>query len=193
MARELGPDEARLAQLIPPEHKLGPAMKALGDRQKLFVIGCVDLGLNHAHAAKFAGYAVGKPGSPYLRVQGHRLAHDERVQRAMVEEAGKRLKAGTVAASALVVSVIEDESADMKDRLKAAFGLMDRGGLHALSEHKVEVSHTDNRAEKLLRIVELCRLTGRDPQELLGSLADSAPEDLKVLEGQVVSRETSGA
>lgn len=178
-----------ISHFLPPEAELGPCMKALLPRQQLFVLAMLDCGakVNHTAAARMAGF-LGDTNT--LKVQGHRLAHSQKVQAAILEEAQKRLQSATMVATALLQDVVGNPKVPVKSRLVAAGMILDRGGLHAKSEHKVQVSHTDNRADKILRVVELARLTGQDPQKLLGSLADVT--DAEIIES-TVPRETSGA
>lgn len=177
----LDPEKIALANFLPADSKMGPCMKALNERQRLFVIALLDLGgrKNHRRAAQFAGY---EGGPLVLRVTGHRLAHDPKVQAALLEEAKARLQSSTVAAVNLIEDVLTSTRYDIKDRMKAATMVLDRGGLHALTEHKVDVNVNDTRAEKLLRVVALAKQLGKDPRELLGNLADVIEGDFKVLE-----------
>lgn len=178
---------APLSFLLPDDAKFGPAMTVLTNKQKLFVLACLDFGcnVNHSRAAMLAGY---QGGPDVTKVKGHYLAHDPKIQAAFLEEAGKRLQAGTIAATALLIETMADKSQETKDRLKAAQMVLDRGGLHAMSEHKVVVNHTDDRASKLLRLAELARAAGQDPREVLGDLADITDVDYEVVTKKV-SRE----
>ena len=76
------------------DYEVGPDMLALTDRQRAFVFHLVDQGgMDHHRAASKAGY---KGDTETLRVTGWRLAHDERIGLAMIEEAERqgRLKPG---------------------------------------------------------------------------------------------------
>src|ERR1700683_3714031 len=76
-------------QLILRDAELGPDMLALNARQRAFVFHLVEQGGDgYARAAALAGYTG---SDETLRVQGSRLAHDERVSRAMLEEARRRI------------------------------------------------------------------------------------------------------
>ena len=156
-------------------------MLAINPQQREFVFALMGQGLtlNYTEAARSAGYATTE-GSQ--RDAGYRLAHDEKVLAAIHEEAYKRLRAGTLAATALLTEFVAAEAVDPAVRLKAATALMDRGGLHARSEHLVAVTHSDDRAAKVARLVELARAQGQDPREVLGSLADAIEGDYAVLE-----------
>lgn len=172
------------AKWVPSESDLGPAMRAILPRHRLFVIACLDSGvkIDFTRAARIAGYARGKPGDSTLRVRGHRLAHSPKIQAAILEESQKRLQAGTMAATGLLMKIVADPKEETKDRLKAAQMVLDRGGLGSVTVHKVDVTHTDNRIEKVAKIVELARLMGQDPKQLLGSLADVTDADFEMVD-----------
>ncbi len=180
--RPLRPDESHLAEMLPEGEDLGPAMRECSKRQRVFVVLLLDQGSkqDRTRAAEMAGYQGSTRNS--LKVTAHWLAHNPKVQAAVLEEARKRMTLGTGAAAALLLETIADEKAHRKDRLRAAADLLDRSGIPAMSEHKVSVERTLSRDEKLLRVVELSRLLGRNPSEFLGSLVELLPDDLKTLE-----------
>ena len=186
-AKLLKPDEAHLRALIPAE--LGPAMQALNERQRIFVVALLDQGTKHnqSAAARKAGYR-GKPET--IRVMGHQLAHYPKVQAAILEEAKKRLQLGTGAAAALLLETIGDKKVGRHDRLRAAESVLDRGGLHARTEHTVTV--TKDRTEKLRDICRLAREFGLDPRQVVGDLADVLEGDFKVLKEIEGAGETAG-
>ena len=170
-----------LRDRLPDEAKLGPCMKALSESHRLFVLSLLDQGtrLNLTNAYKSAGYEACGVAA---RVGAHRLGHDPRIQAALLEESRKRTQLGTVAATAYLLEVIQDGEVDTRERLKAAGMILDRGGMHSLTEHRVEISHNDNRLEKILRVAELARLTGQDPKALLGNLSDVVEADFEIIE-----------
>jgi phage terminase small subunit len=126
------------------EGEFGPAMQALNDRQRAFVIALLETpNITHKAAAGLAGYSPGKGN--HQAIQGYKLFHDDRIQAALKEEAERRLHSVT----ALAVSVVADialNSVDEKNRLKAAGMILNRTGFHETSEHKIttkNVSQTD--------------------------------------------------
>lgn len=167
-----------------PEGKFGPAMSALPERMQLFVLACLATGerMNYTKAAKLAGYEEGKIGSSQLKVQGHRLAHDPRVRAAITETAKNHFQASTLFAATYLVRAVANPKIDHKDRIKAATAILDRGGIHALTGHKLEVVHTDNRAEKLLKVIALAKAQGIDPRMFLGTLADVTDADYEMID-----------
>src|ERR1700690_4435740 len=77
--------------LIPvDEAGLGPAMLALSPAMRAFVVAKVTYGLNNTDAAERSGYSSHSPHA--LGVVGSRLAHDERIQSAILEEGQKLMR-----------------------------------------------------------------------------------------------------
>lgn len=150
--------------------ELGPAMSSLNDRQRAFVRAFIALGQNgfqdNGLAAKEAGYS----GSPEtLRVAGHRLSHDPRVQAAIMEEARKRVSlAAAVVATPVLIEIALDSKISALHRIRAAIALTDRGGMPAMSEQKITVEHTtsNERMEMLAR--RLAAELGIDEARLIG-------------------------
>jgi hypothetical protein len=180
---EIDPVEVTLALsgMLPADKVQGPAMKRLTERQQMFVVALLDLGCSHARAARAAGYSTSS--ELYLRVQGFRLAHNPVVQAALLEEAKKRVTAGTAAAVNLVMRVMGDEKVADKVRLKAAEMILDRGGLHGVHEaRQTGDGEGGGRAEKMLRLAMLAKLLGVDPRQVMGNLADGLVGDEKLIE-----------
>ena len=170
---------------LPPEGKLGDCMKVLSERHQLFVVALLDQGseVNLTAAAESAGYKGRESGG--LRVTAHHLARDPKILAALQEEARKRMKLGTVVASALLNEFIMDKEVDARVRLKAAGMVLDRGGLPAQVGVNVQHTHTLGRDEKLLRVMELAKAQGLDPKQLLGSLIDVTQEEVLTIENRI--------
>lgn len=160
-----------LTSVVADEGELGPAMQALKtDRQRLFVVALLQQGgRNYAMAARNAGY-VGTDEA--RRVTGWRLAHDSAIQEAMREESQRMLGGAIGLAADFVASVIEDPSANRKDRLRAAEMLFNRTGLPAQTEHKVTIKHELSDKDKIAKIIELAKRNGINPKTLLGDVVD---------------------
>ncbi len=108
----------------------GPAMSALSERQRQFVLAMIEFpGISQTKAAAKAGYR-NSPGG--MRVQGHYLAHHPGVQEAIREEAGKRLNASSLTAANVLMAFLTDKNVEAKDRIKAAGMLLDRSGFGAM-------------------------------------------------------------
>lgn len=154
---------------IPPDAKLGPAMKALNIRQRAYVIAMIETGgLNYKRAAMMAGY--GNNNERSAEVAGYRLAHDEDVLAAIHEEADRRLRSGSIMAVQTLLEIAQNPQAENKDRLKAVEMMLNRAGMHAKTEHHVKVEHKDTTDEAMIAKIKLLAVKqGLDPKQLLGS------------------------
>lgn len=171
MAWKIEPVTPRATPKI--EGKLGPAMRALpNDRWRAFVLAMHEIdprtgqGSGYTEACIKAGFQVTNTNS--AQVQGHRLAHDERIIAAFVEEGQRRL--GTMLPLSLtrLHEILADPTAERKDILKAIGMVFNRTGLPEQSEHKVVVAREYSDDEKIERIVRLAKALGLDPKAVLG-------------------------
>ncbi len=142
---------------------LGPAMLALSPAMRSFVSAKTLQGLSNTDAAKAAGYSDRSPHA--LGVAASRLAHDSRVQAALLEE-GQRLMRSEGAKSVLtLVAIRDDKRVAAKDRLKAATELLDRSGFHAVAEQHISVEHMLTDRQKDERMLALAREIGLSQDE----------------------------
>src|SRR5262245_31332771 len=150
--------------------EMGPAMLTLNERQRKFVCAVIELGrvgiVNNAKAAELAGYSANSRGA--LRVRAHELAHDTRIQAAMLEESQRTLSlAASAVATPVVIEIAMSKKFDPRDRLRACEMLFNRGGLPAQTEHKVTVEHHSN--PKMVELAtRLAHELGVNPERLLG-------------------------
>lgn len=169
---------------LPNEAEFGPAMRALpNDRWRRFVIACnqPDVrtgGVNYTQAAEDAGYNTTNRKS--LGVIAHTLAHDERIQAAMLEESKRRVGAALPIATAAIIGIISNPLAKASDILKAAGMLMDRGGMPMTTEHNVNVAKIKSQTEQIADAVKLCKELGLDPAVVLGNIGISMPKEITV-------------
>ena len=165
-----------------PAAGYGPAMRACNDRQRRFVISLLETGSdNYTLAARMAGYSG--TGNT-ISVTAYRLSHDPKIQAAIQEEAKRRIQAGLIlATSTLMVHV---KNADAKVSLKAIEMILNRGGIHAQSEHKVTVEHTMNEDEMVRSIQVMAKQMGVDPAKLLGDAGYALTDQSNVVEGEFV-------
>lgn len=152
------------------DSELGPAMAALNDRQRAFVLAKTLNGASNADAAKLAGYAG---DSDTLKTTGYRLAHDPRVQAALQEEAVKLMRDHAPVMIEVLHSIAINPQNDPKARIKAASELLSRSGLGSISEHKITVERTDRTRDPqtvAAEIIAMGRQMGLelDPKHLLG-------------------------
>jgi hypothetical protein len=149
----------------PIQGSYGPKMMALpNDRWRRFVLELMGQAKRDYSAAYIAaGYSSNSAGA--VRVEAHRMAHDQRIQEAIQEEGARRMKALLPAALHVVEQMLEDPQ--NKDAAKAAFGVMDRAGLAAATEHKITLGLA-NDTEMLARIKLLAERNGIPLATLLG-------------------------
>lgn len=145
----------------------GPAMAALSDRQRRFVMAMLMIpNCSHAKAAREAGYSDVKGAA---KVRGHYCAHNPGIQAALREEAGKRLNGLSVIAANVMMDVMLDERSPIKDKLKAASAVLDRTGFAAAQNINVNKIVTDNSGRAIMeRIEKAAAALGVDAAGLLG-------------------------
>ena len=149
----------------PEPASLGPKMRSLSPHMRRFVMCLLEHGGdNYTRAAIAAGYATSGAAAV-----GSRLAHDERIQDAMEEEARKRLKSGALLATSVLLDTIRNPTVQTKDKLKAIDMVLNRVGLHPLTEHKVTHEHTVDDADLIAKVKRLSGELGLDAQKLLGN------------------------
>ncbi len=102
---------------------LGPAMLALSEQQRRFVIAYVGDSRDISRCALAAGYSTSSNGH---RVAAHRMMRAPKIIAAIKEEADKRLNS----AAYIAVSGLSDIAADPehRDRQKACDSILDRTG-----------------------------------------------------------------
>lgn len=145
----------------------GPAMQALNERQRKFVLAMLEIpGCSHAKAARVAGYSDVKAGA---KVRGHYAAHNPKIQEAIREEARRRLDGLSVIAANVMMDAMLDPKVPTKDKLKAASAVLDRTGFAAAQNINVNKTVTDNSGKALMeRLEKAAALLGIDPAALLG-------------------------
>jgi phage terminase small subunit len=159
---------------------LGPAMRALTPLQQQFVMALIQSGCSQTKAAELAGY---KGGPDVWKVRGYELAHDPRVQRAMHEEALKRIRSTAPMAIRVLETLAGNAKVKPETRLKAATELLNRSGLHPTSEHIVTVDRPEmDQRELVRRIAALAKEQGLDPIKLLGSRGVVIDAEFEIVE-----------
>lgn len=162
-------------------YKLGPAMLALNDRRREFVMALLEQGdTNYAEAYMAAGYTTEYSSA---KSAASRLAHEPAVQAAIAEESRARLQAGLLGSVSALVKIANDEQGNTKDRLTAIRMVMDRGGLPvetvSTQRHIVELD------DKVLiaKVKGLALELGLDATKLLGSAGVVDAEFTPVVSG----------
>lgn len=149
----------------------GKEFLALNDRQQKFVIAmCETGGKDHTLCAEMAGYSGNKDT---LYVTAHRLAHDEKVLRALREEADRRVRSGAILGASVLIEIANDPT--HKDRFRAADRLLERAGLLVVQTNKNVIEHTVNEEDLKARIARAARELGLDPKVFLGASAAALP------------------
>lgn len=169
-----------LTIVVPGPEDMGPAMKALNERQRKFVVAWFATG-HREKAAYAAGYA-GELPSNQLGVSAYQVWHQPKVQAAIQEFAQSSVLYGLVpAAFAAFETILSDPT--HKDFAKVAQIIADRTGFHAKTEHQVNVTHSDDRESMIKRLEELAAKAGRAPKELFAKTAGVTDADFEEVEG----------
>ena len=161
------------------DYEVGPDMLALTDRQRAFVFHLVDQGgMDHHRAASKAGY---KGDTETLRVTGWRLAHDERIGLAMIEEARRRLHATAILAASELHKILEDPMTSKMLKLRGIQMVLNRTGLGSSQTHVVKHEVTVTDEQKIADIQAMAEKLGLDPARLLGSYGITIDHDASAL------------
>jgi phage terminase small subunit len=163
-------------------------MAKLSDMRRNFVLALMNQGNRNAtQAAADAGYSTNSYGS--LKVQAHVLWHDEEIQEALHEEATRRLKGMLPVAVKVVGDILENAQEGGATRLKAAQVIMDRAGVHAVSERINREEPLESNPDQIKRIAALAQMLGLPVEQLLGArLKAIAPP----VEAEYVEMSTEG-
>lgn len=149
--------------------RFGPAMEALTDKQRNFVIEVLRRGTgDFTGAAIAAGYGTDTTSMNAMYVTAHRLMASESVKAAFKEEAVRRLNVYSVLSVGVVAEIMLDAEAPQKVRLDAAKAVMDRTGLVPKIEHEHKLTVTVD--AKIKKAVALARSIGMNPAEILGTI-----------------------
>lgn len=133
-----------------PTTDLGPKMLACSDLERRFIWAYLMNGGDGAAAARAAGYSDVAEGA---KVRAHECLQRDRVIEAMHEVSWKSMRGLSLAAVAETARILR-QGTDA-DRLKAAFGILNRTGFGektTVQHHhtgSIELSHTDAALEAL--------------------------------------------
>lgn len=159
----------------------GPAMRALTEQQRRYVLAqLADPFGNATRWAKAAGYSDTAGGA---KVRAHANAHNPKIEAAVHEVARQYLNAnGPLLGIAVAMKIARNPK--HPKQLRAAEMLLNRVGMHEMTEHKVTVDHRDQTGAAMVeRIKQVAAALGLDVATLLG--ANAAPADMKLIEGTV--------
>jgi hypothetical protein len=153
---------------IPAVEVLGPAMRALNERQRLFVCALAYFGGDQCEAYRAAGYQVTNDNS--AQAASSRLANNMMVVEAIKEEALRRLDSASLLAVSTLVELASAKTSDNKIRLQASNSLLDRiGGFAGKTEHKITIKDDRTTKELIDFIKHTAIANGLDPAKLLGA------------------------
>ncbi len=148
----------------------GPAMSALNDRQRAFVVALNNAGgKNAAEAARAAGYL--DSGGSGIWVTAHRLCHDPNVQAAIIEDARARI-VGDLHATLDIIDDIANNP-QHKDRLSAAKLKLHHAGMVEVTKVQHEGTVTISFDQKLEKYKALLAQTGGDPDKALAPFIEA--------------------
>lgn len=164
----------------PDLQQFGPAMRALNDKQRLFVIAMMTEPFKPAaHWARMAGYSDVKEGA---KVRAHHLVSDPKIEAAVAEVSRSTMNIiGPVLATQGMIRMARNPKHPKHHW--ALEKLANRTGFHETTEHKVVVDHMGSTEGAVDRIRKAAAMLGVDPATLLG--LNTAP--MKTIEGEVVS------
>lgn len=160
--------------------QFGPAMLALTEKQRLFVIAmAADPFGNPTSWARAAGYSDVKEGA---KVRGFHTIHNPAVEEAVLEYARGQLNTlGPLLATFGMLRIARNPK--HPKHLKALDMVANRVGLHEIVEQRHFVERTDKTAEgAMARIKAAAALLGVDPSVLLGENVAGGP--MKLIEHQ---------
>jgi len=162
------------------------------DAWRQFVREIVQNGSNAHQAAQAVGFVSTS--------QGSRLAHDPRVQAAILEEGLKLVRTDGVKALHVLRKIAFDDQADNRDRLKACEMILSRGGFAAVTQHQIDVVHrTDDQLKReLLAMAEELGMDRAAKAQLVGGSVTDAefeevPAHVDPLSDIAPTREPAGA
>jgi phage terminase small subunit len=154
--------------LTEEELRFGPAMQALTDKQRGFVLYLMEHGTdNYSAAALSAGYCGGDPTNQSIYKVSSALAHNPRIQAAIEEEAKNRLKSSAILIVSKALNIAKNDH--HKKQLEAIQFVADRIGMGPTPKTtnvNLTVQRTYDEAVAYAR--ELCQELGVDPDRFLG-------------------------
>lgn len=163
--------------------ELGPAMAALTEKQRKFVLAMVaEPFASRAKWARMAGYS---DASEAAKVTAHYLMHNPKIEAATLEVSqGLLSTVGPVVAAAGLLRIAQNPR--HKHHGRALEALANRVGLPEVKELRVK-KVGESAEEKFERIKRLAALLGIDPAGLIGANVVAFP--VKQIEGKI-SEET---
>ncbi|MGE3279725.1 MAG: terminase small subunit [Alphaproteobacteria bacterium] len=157
----------------------GPAMLALNDRQRTWVLAYIETGGNATEACRRAGYGDSERGS--AKIQGYRNKNNPKIQAAIVEMIDGQAKSDGVRVGFQALLEIAGNP-QHKDQAKAAIALVNLAGLGITVQHKHDVKIELTVEEKVQQLKQFAEIIGVAPDKVLG-VVDLEPEEYEVEDG----------
>jgi hypothetical protein len=143
---------------LDPDEQYGPAMSALTERERAWVLAVVALGGKPKEAAAAAGYGAqgtAEQKDNAQRQAASRLNRSPKVQAAVIEEAESRLKSGALLASEAMLSMVEDPLS--KHHFKAVKELIERTQGPVVQKQEIVVKRevlTDAQLDQRIQLLQ---------------------------------------
>lgn len=173
--------------------ELGPAMKALNERQRAFVRFFVTEKPGYAaltRAYRKAGYGKNSKAAT-LSKDAHHMSRDERIIAAIAEESRKVIRVAHPEAAAALLNMIRDPA--HRDHARAVMGLLDRVD-PVQTKHSIDVTHrTIDPDQEALEEMRAARKLGATRDKLLELYGANGLDRLEALEAVDNARRADAA
>jgi hypothetical protein len=140
------------------------------------------LGKSNGQAARVAGY---EGTDEVMRVRGWELAHNPKVQEAILEVAAKFFRDEALASLQTAIALRDDPLGRPEVRLKAAFGLLDRGGFAVIVRQQIDVRHEHSLTmdENVAAVVDVLRARPQEDWDAVinAFIGPNAPDRTKIV------------
>ncbi len=177
------------AMELPPGENLGEAMRALVAASPFmarWAVAKVETGASDKECARLAGYSAASEHA--LEATGYRVKNDPRVQAAILELSQSLMRTEGPKSIKTLVMLRDDTKVKPEVRMKCAVELMNRAGMHAVSEGKLTVTHKLSDSEMDQRILALAaelQIPAEIAQKMLIAPADMA-KNAEVIDAEFV-------
>jgi phage terminase small subunit len=168
---------------VPPPEEWGPALAALTDKQRKFVLE-LHAGPNGygtgVRAVKAAGYGIETSDEAVFRVMAAQALSDPKIQAALRELGPKAISAEGFQSIANIAAIANDAKVKPETRLKANIALLSHA-FPAETSHVVKVEKSEPILIITEAVIERIRLlasrAGLDPQKQIELVATEVKDD----------------
>ena len=159
---------------------LGPAMQALSEQQRAFVVALANAPIgqnlrpNAAWAAREAGYSAES-----ATAQACRMMKQDKIMEAIREYALGAMASEAIGLTNVLLDIAYGNvPATATERMKAAAMVFGRIGMPEKSEHLLKVEHSISNDEALEKLAGFARILGVPAEKLIGAMG------LEIVEGE---------